>query len=68
MKLNILGTIVFIIAFLAISFVVRNFVLQQTFDIVNELVILVTTLAMVLGAQFITQKTVHKPTPIEVKI
>lgn len=67
MKLNLMGLVVFIAAFLALSFVLRNFVLGQTFDIVNEIVILITTVALIVGANWITKHAVHKESPLEIK-
>lgn len=57
---NIVGLAVFTIVLLAVSFVVRNVVLQQEFDIVNELIVTATTLALVWVASFITKKVAHK--------
>lgn len=57
---NIVSLALFTVVFLAISFVVRNVVLQQEFDIVNEVIVTVTTLALVWVASFVTQKAFHK--------
>ena len=57
---NIVSLGLFTLVFLAVSFVVRNVVLQQEFDIVNELIVTATTLALVWVASFVTQKAFKK--------
>ena len=57
---NIVSLGLFTLVFLAVSFVVRNVVLQQEFDIVNELIVTATTLALVWVSSFITQKAFKK--------
>lgn len=57
---NIVSLALFTVVFLAVSFVVRNIVLQQEFDIVNEVIVTATTLALVWVASFVTQKAFKK--------
>lgn len=57
---NIIAIGLFAVVFLGLSFVVRNIVLQQEFDIVNEIIVAVTTLSLVWVASFVTQKAFKK--------
>ena len=57
---NIIGLALFTIVFLAISFVLRNVVLQQEFDVVNEVIVIATNLALIWVSSFVTQKAFKK--------
>lgn len=57
---NIVALGLFTVVFLAVSFVVRNVVLQSEFDIVNELIVLATTVALIWVSSFVTQKAFKK--------
>lgn len=64
--MNFIALLVFGFFFVALSFIVRNFLLGQEFDIVNELIQLVTFIALVIGAGWLTKKSVNKEAPIKV--
>lgn len=58
--MNIIALALFTVVFLAVSFVVRNVILQSEFDIVNELIVLATTVALIWVSSFVTQKAFKK--------
>lgn len=64
--MNFVALLVFGFFFVALSFIVRNFLLGQEFDIVNEIIQLVTFIALVIGAGWLTKKSVNKEAPIKV--
>jgi len=53
---NIINLIAFGLVFAGISFVVRNMVLGQEFDVVTEIINLVTILAVIFAAGWILNK------------
>lgn len=64
--MNFIALLVFGFFFVALSFIVRNFLLGQEFDIVNELIQLVTMIALVIGAGWLTKRAVNKEAPLKV--
>ena len=65
--MKIIAIALFTVVFLAISFVVRNVVLQQEFDVVNEVIVLATTIALIWVSSFVTQKA-FKKSSVSVKV